>query len=266
MVSDEGVAILSWVSPSNRSVDADTHRQRAARRTGDRPPRGALPVRAGHSNVRLLVDALLLDLDGTLLDDRSAVRAALTEFLSASGCDLHESQALARWRELAAVHWGRFESGEISFEDQRRYRVREFLGAELTDAEADAAFEPYRIGYEAAWRSFPECARFFELTAHLPKVVLTNGHRVQQLLKIERCGIADHISAVITPEDCGAWKPDHRMFKCALERLRLPAFRCMMIGDDVERDIQPARELGLLTYHVDRNVPGASLLHALGPI
>ena len=33
---------------SNGSVDADTHRQRAARRAGDRAPRGALPVRAGH--------------------------------------------------------------------------------------------------------------------------------------------------------------------------------------------------------------------------
>jgi hypothetical protein len=33
---------------SNKSVDTDTHRQRAARRAGDRANRGALPVRAGH--------------------------------------------------------------------------------------------------------------------------------------------------------------------------------------------------------------------------
>jgi len=32
----------------NRSVDTDTHRQRAARRAGDRAPCGALPVCAGH--------------------------------------------------------------------------------------------------------------------------------------------------------------------------------------------------------------------------
>lgn len=35
-------------SPSNKSVDSDTHRQAAARRAGDRTPRGGLPVRAGH--------------------------------------------------------------------------------------------------------------------------------------------------------------------------------------------------------------------------
>jgi hypothetical protein len=32
---------------SNRSFDADKHRQGAARRAGERTPRGALPVRAG---------------------------------------------------------------------------------------------------------------------------------------------------------------------------------------------------------------------------
>jgi hypothetical protein len=32
--------------PANRSFDSDTHRQRAARRAGDRAPRGALPLRA----------------------------------------------------------------------------------------------------------------------------------------------------------------------------------------------------------------------------
>ena len=33
--------------PSNRSFDADTHRQGAAKRAGELTPRGALPVRAG---------------------------------------------------------------------------------------------------------------------------------------------------------------------------------------------------------------------------
>lgn len=35
------------VQRSNRSFDTDTHRQGAARRAGERTPRGALPARAG---------------------------------------------------------------------------------------------------------------------------------------------------------------------------------------------------------------------------
>lgn len=210
------------------------------------------------------MDALLLDLDGTLLDDRTAVRAAFAAFLCANRSGQRGSDALARWREIAAVHWARFERGEITFEDQRRFRVREFLGVAMGDTEADAAFEPYRIAYENAWRPYAECERFFKLTVHLPKVVVTNGDRAQQLLKIERCQLAEYLTAVITPADCGAWKPDHQIFLAAIERLGVPAARCMMIGDDAQRDIEPARKLGLLTYHVDRNDPADSLLHALG--
>jgi putative hydrolase of the HAD superfamily len=211
------------------------------------------------------VEALLLDLDGTLLDDRAAVRTAFAAFLAAHPCGRPVAEAHARWRVLAAKHWSRFERGEISFAEQRRFRVREFLERDMSDAQADAAFEPYRVAYEAGWRLYPECMRFLQLTQHLPKVVVTNGDRAQQLLKIERLGLSDRLVAAVTPQDCGAWKPHHPMFLAALGHVGVPADRCMMIGDDAERDIRPARELGLLTHHVDRNDSASSLLDALGP-
>ncbi|MCC2673824.1 MAG: hypothetical protein K0R58_771 [Ramlibacter sp.] len=209
------------------------------------------------------MDALLLDLDGTLLDDRSAVRVAFAAFLAAHGQPLFDPAAPARWKVLAARHWTRFEQGKITFEDQRRYRVREFFDVAMSDSEADAAFEPYRAAYESAWRLYPESTRFLELTSHLPKVVVTNGDKGQQMRKIQRCGLADHLVAVITPEDCGAWKPNRQMFMSAIEQLGVSAARCMMIGDDRERDIQPAQALGLRTHHVDRDDPASSMLDAL---
>jgi len=218
------------------------------------------------ADVRLRVDALLLDLDGTLLDDRAAVHVALSALLEANGCSAPEFDAMDRWRSIASVHWSRFERGEVTFADQRRFRVRDFLGGRLSDADADAAFEPYRLAYENAWRLFPECTRFFQLTERLPKVVVTNGDKAQQMLKIKRTGIAAQIVTVITPEDCGAWKPDHRIFLAAITHLGLPHQRCMMIGDDAERDIRPARELGLQTFHIDRSEPANSLLDALDSI
>jgi hypothetical protein len=44
-----GAVVLIGQAPllSNRSFDADTHRQGAAGRAGELTPRGALPVRAG---------------------------------------------------------------------------------------------------------------------------------------------------------------------------------------------------------------------------
>jgi putative hydrolase of the HAD superfamily len=221
---------------------------------------------AAHFYVKLLVDALLLDLDDTLMDDRGAIRCAFAAFVDAHRTLLageDEEDALARWRAVSAVHWRRFERGEVSFIEQRRARVRDFLRAEFTDLDADAAFEPYRVTYEDAWSLVPACAPFLERTAHLPKVVVTNGEREQQLRKLQKCGILGRFVATVTPMDCGHWKPSHGIFQAALAHLKVAPSRCLMIGDDLERDILPAKELGMKTFHAERSNPLRTLLHAL---
>jgi FMN phosphatase YigB (HAD superfamily) len=76
----------------------------------------------------------------------------------------------------------------------------------------------YRITYQSNWRLFTEVPDFLARTASLTKVILTNSERGQQRLKVEMVGLGPHITEVITPMDCGAWKPDPRIY---LETLRL---------------------------------------------
>ncbi len=38
----------------------------------------------------------------------------------------------------------------------------------------------------------------------------------------------------------------------------------MMIGDNLESEIEPARELGMQTFHVNHLDPAHSIRHALG--
>lgn len=214
----------------------------------------------------LPVQAILIDLDDTLLDDRAATRHALLAFVAAHRQALpleDEADAIARWRRIMAAHWTRHERGEISFVEQRRARVRDFLALELNDSAADAAFEPYRLAYESAWSPVPECAEFVRRTALLPKVIVTNGDRSQQLRKIEATGLAEHFLGVVTPEDCGQWKPNPMMFSAALAKLNVDPSACLMIGDDPVRDIEPARRLGMRTFCVATGHPDRSLLHAL---
>jgi putative hydrolase of the HAD superfamily len=154
---------------------------------------------------------------------------------------------------LAIHHWQRFARGEVSFEGQRRERVREFLNVELGDDEADAAFEPYWREYERSWKLFPDVLEFLEQTSHLPRVIVTNGERPQQMRKIEATGLSKHFVAVVTPTDCGHWKPHVEIFAAALRLVGVPPESCMMIGDDIDRDIAPARSLGMHSFHVDRS-------------
>ena len=107
------------------------------------------------------VRALLLDLDDTLLDDRNSTRTALEAFLTAHHLLAGRSRGdvLASWRSIAARHWPRYEAGEVTFVEQRRCRVREFLDRPLTDDEADEAFVPYRDAYEKSLAAPPRGCR-----------------------------------------------------------------------------------------------------------
>jgi len=210
--------------------------------------------------------ALLLDLDDTLLDDRSASANGFVAFLSAHRhkCAFSDdAEALQAWRDAANRHWLRYEQGEISFQEQRRCRVRDFLGEPLSDAAADASFRVYQEAYEASWRLLPDVSEFLSRTRSIPKVIITNGDRETQLRKIDATGLRPHVRGVVTPGDCGHWKPSITIFRAALELLSVRPEDCLMIGDDVRRDIEPAAALGMRSFHVQPGVPGRGLLDAI---
>lgn len=192
--------------------------------------------------------AILLDLDDTLLDDRSATQSALDAFMTFHAGALpgvSRDDMLGLWRSIAARHWLRYESGEITFVEQRRHRVREFLQQPLTDEEADEAYRPYGDIYACSWRLLPGVAEFFDAMRHVPKVVVTNGEREQQLRKLRATGLSEHVVGVVTPADCGHWKPHPTIFLMALRLLGFEPGECLMIGDDPVRDIEPAKRLGM---------------------
>jgi putative hydrolase of the HAD superfamily len=212
------------------------------------------------------MQAILLDLDDTLMDDRGATAKGFTAFLAAHrekcaySCD---EDALTAWRNAARRHWIRYEQGELSFQEQRRWRIRDFLGEVLSDAEADAAFRIYQEVYEESWQLLPEVAEFLARTHALPKVILTNGDRETQLRKAEVTGLTAHVRGVITPADCGHWKPSIGIFQAAIDLLNVKPKECLMIGDDLRRDVEPAAALGMRSFHVQLGVPGRGLLDAI---
>ena len=198
---------------------------------------------------------ILLDLDDTLVDDYGSTAVAFNAFVEAHRGLLYDRGVgvlLDEWRTVFVKHWMRHERGEISFLDQRRDRVREFLSNEFTNAEADAALLPYLQAYEASWRLLPGVEEFLERSADIPKVILTNGNREIQLRKVTVTGLWSHVLDVITPEDCGYWKPAHGMFLAGAHRLGVAPSSCIMVGDDPIRDIAPARELGMACFEVER--------------
>jgi len=146
----------------------------------------------GQSKLGRMMRPILLDLDDTLIDDHSSTKIAFEAFVAAHRDRLgdHPAPSLVdRWRTAFRQFWSQYEQGTLSFLEQRRLRVRAFFADDLTDAEADDAFVPYLRAYESSWQLLPGVSDFLARTEHIPKVILTNGDREQQLNKARNTGL-----------------------------------------------------------------------------
>jgi len=208
---------------------------------------------------------ILIDLDDTLIDDTFAMRQAAQSFreFHPDLAAFADAEIADRWAELTEFHWRRFRDGETTLQGQRRARIRGLLSRDVADPEADALFARYLERYETHWRRVEGADEFLARTAGVPKVIVSNGERGQALRKVERLGMGRHFVAVLTPEDTGKPKPDPSIFLAALALLGLEPADCLMIGDNHEADIVPARSLGMAAFHVSPHEPGRRLVDAL---
>jgi FMN phosphatase YigB (HAD superfamily) len=60
-------------------------------------------------------------------------------------------------------------------------------------------------------------------------------------------GLAPHLSLILDSRRVGLSKPDPALFRHAAARLDLPATSVMMVGDSFDRDIRPAKSVGMQT-------------------
>lgn len=80
-------------------------------------------------------------------------------------------------------------------------------------------------------------------------------------------GMAPFIDAIVTSVDAGHLKPHRAVFDLAVQAARVPAERCVVIGNKEAHDIEPALALGMRTIlvHPDDPAPAASRAHAVAP-
>ncbi|MFD7077282.1 HAD family hydrolase [Nocardioides sp. NPDC059952] len=217
-----------------------------------------------------MLRAIVFDLDDTLVDQAGAARTAVVGWAAEhgiSGVDVAD-----RWAAVSDAHYRRYQSREIGFQEQRRARTREFLGVEVSDAEADALFAGYLTRYEAQWVAFddavPALSRVRE--AGLRTVVLTNGDDAHQRLKLDLTGLAAEVDLLVSTSTLPASKPDPRAYLLTCERAGIAPVEALMVGNSLAHDALGPIEAGLDAVlldrhdaHLDAPVPRIGSLHDL---
>ncbi|HET7723411.1 MAG TPA: HAD family hydrolase [Propionibacteriaceae bacterium] len=203
-------------------------------------------------------EAVLFDLDDTLLDYSAARDAGILTWVQDVEAARHATDVVRRWRELEEHHFRRYSQGEVSFQEQRRARMRAFrsdLGGAADDV-LDRAFSDYIAHTEAAWAPVPGAVETVRtLGERLLVGVLTNGPVELQARKLATLGL-DHL-ALFASSELPAPKPDVRAYEAACTELGVPPARTVMVGDDLVNDVEGALYAGLRSIWFCRDdLPG----------
>jgi len=195
----------------------------------------------------------LIDLDDTLHDASRAAFGPLAEAMTGYiadhlGVDAHTAAALRRhyWRRYGATLLGlvRHHGVDAAHFLEHTHRLPGLEQRLHTSAHDRIALARLRG----------------------TKVVLTNAPRAYALRVLGALRLLRHVDAVIAVEDMVMFgelrpKPDARMLRRLLARLRVPATRCVLVEDTLAHQ-KAAHALGMRTAWMQRYIGGRGGGHA----
>jgi putative hydrolase of the HAD superfamily len=200
---------------------------------------------------------IILDIDDTLVDHSGAELRAASRFGRVHADRIpafSESSFPAVWRRASERHIESFLAREISFQEQRRRRLRDIFGIpEMPAAEADTLFDEYLTMYENEWRLFPDVEEFLSIHASVRLGALSDGSQEQQEEKLSRLNIRRRFEFILTAESAGFSKPDPRLYAQACLAAGVDPGRACYIGDHLEKDARGAMAAGLRGVWLNRS-------------
>lgn len=204
---------------------------------------GLLP--SGRHNMKN-IRAITFDCYGTLIDWESGILNALRPILAAHNTQLTDRQVLEAYAQVEA---------EIESEPYRIYRdvLREVvlrLGHQLgfTPNPPEAASLADSIRH---WEPFPDTvAALQRLATRFQLNIISNID--DDLFAFSAAKMGNPFTHVITAQQVRAYKPCHRNFEVALQRIGLPRDQLLHAAESLHHDITPANALGITNVWVYR--------------
>ena len=123
--------------------------------------------------------------------------------------------------------------------------IAQDLGVTVDDLERAAV--KMTADYAAEVALLSGAKEVLELVSHLPLALVSNGPSDMQRAALAKVGIESYFKTIVISgdEDVAVRKPNPRIFELACERLNASPEHVLMVGDNLEADIQGALAAGL---------------------
>lgn len=206
---------------------------------------------------KLRIEALLLDLDGTLVDSTEALKEAGRAGFAALGLSPMHNDKIAY--EVAR----RLEQ-DMPIDDLfSRFRV----GKEVEERFLPAYLNAYYSAVISKSKPFPKTIRTLEvLSTRFPLALITLRYVVREQIidELEHLGLKKFFPVVVTALDVEKPKPSPDALLVAAKKLHVPVNNCAIVGDSIV-DIQAGKAAGAKTVAVLTGLFNRAELEALKP-
>lgn len=196
---------------------------------------------------------LFFDLDRTLWDYRANSELTLSDLFTKYTPELAEKfdHFLTTFYEVNESLWYEYRNGRLSKEKLSTQRFVDSFKRLGIDAKhfAEEFSKEYILESPNKTQLFPNTFETLEYLKNIgyKMVLLTNGFVEVQRVKIRDSNLEPYFDAMITSEEAGYQKPHKEIFKYALNFVKAEKTNCIMIGDDLESDIEGAQNFGIDT-------------------
>lgn len=187
--------------------------------------------------------AVLFDLDNTLLDFWGfKQKAALAAAKAMVGKGLPDTEEKA-YKRIFGVY------DEYGVEYKKTfYRVVVHYGLEVGKAERiqQAAIVAYLQEKFRVLRPYPEVKETLRKIRKIAKVgIVTDAPRNKAWMRLVLSGLDSEFETVVSVDDTNVHKPHRAPFESALRRLDVDAKEVLFVGDNNDRDMLGAKNLGM---------------------
>jgi len=193
-------------------------------------------------------EALLFDVDGTLLDFDKAEEEGIEGLLNHFGVPVTDENK-HKYHVTNKKYWEALERGEITRDQVLSLRFEEYFGdfgIQVNGMEVDGLYRQY---LNASAVLIDGAIDLLEsLKGRYPLYIVTNGVAATQYNRLAKSGLDQYFDGIFISEEANAQKPQMEFFEYCFEKMgRRDVENMLIIGDSLTSDMRGGNNAGIDT-------------------